>query len=557
MSDDIRLQVAFAGHNRISDIGDAVQLAVALDTAFQLLKHAGVTRARMLTGLAPGADHIAAEAWRRARLGPIHAIYPFLPPRKTEKDAGRRFAKTATWLDGEAIHKMGRNPHLNQTRWMLSRAELLVVAWSGAPGRGAGGTADAVRIALESGIPVLWVRPGSHEVRVIGGPDQPHLNFLEVLEHVGARGDAGRAADPHLLASALGLNDVDEIGLDRDETSGRLHDWLHGWLWRTFAIFQRTVGGPSAPRHPADEPPADMADQPGYLSLSAAYATTDRRASRLAAVHRSEQLLLVLAAVVAAVIGAAPSLWPQLKLTSVMGELALGLLAFAVWWSAGRARRHERWTAARRLAEQIRLERAAWAMGLSSCGLGTPSMRYEYRSIARVLLKQAQPPVAVLDASRLEVWSAWAMAQLVDGQALYHHQQARRSGRISHRIQVFEDGALFVLFIALAAYAVSSVIAPRYGLDVPDWASGLVMMASVVVPSISAAGMALEAKLEFEHQAERSAELAERLDELGATLQAADWVERQSAARRAIEWLLAEADQWREAVGRRRLFRGG
>jgi len=83
------------------------------------------------------------------------------------------------------------------------------------------------------------------------------------------------------------------------------------------------------------------------------------------------------------------------------------------------------------------------------------------------------------------------------------------------------------------------------------------LMSSVIVPAIGAASIALEAKLEFEEQAERSTTLVARLDELADRLPAPNLEALQATARDAIEHLLSEADQWREGARRRQLTRGG
>ena len=91
----------------------------------------------------------------------------------------------------------------------------------------------------------------------------------------------------------------------------------------------------------------------------------------------------------------------------------------------------------------------------------------------------------------------------------------------------------------------------------PPWLEAAAVAVGVVVPAIGAASMALEARLQFEEQADRSAALAHRLRTLAAEVGDNPGLEAaQGAFRAASEWLLAEADQWREGSGRRRLFLG-
>src|SRR5512144_2433250 len=151
-------QIAFAGHNRSEDLGDPAEAAAGLHSAFAMLARAGVKQARMVSGLAHGADLLAVEAWKAAGLGPVHAVMPFLD--EVLEPSVAALAQSSTWLDGRTTESLGRNAHLAQTRWLIGVADLLVVVWTGDHARGAGGTADAVRLALEHGIPVFWIQPG-------------------------------------------------------------------------------------------------------------------------------------------------------------------------------------------------------------------------------------------------------------------------------------------------------------------------------------------------------------------------------------------------------------
>src|SRR5690349_8745537 len=132
------IQIGFAGHNRAVDLGHRQQVLGGLDAAFAMIKAAGVSNARLVTGLASGADELAATAWSRAGLGPIHAIFPFLETCDNGETDAACLAQSATWLDGAATEARGRNPHLKQTRLVVEASDLLVVVWTGDRARGAG-----------------------------------------------------------------------------------------------------------------------------------------------------------------------------------------------------------------------------------------------------------------------------------------------------------------------------------------------------------------------------------------------------------------------------------
>ena len=303
------LQVAFAGHNRAKDLGDPATASAGLAKAFAMLSDAGVDAARLLTGLAPGADVLAAKAWRTAGLGPVQGVFPFLgdePPREAASlmDAG-------TWLDGASTRAIGRNPHLTQALWMIGAADLLVVIWTGQHARGAGGTADAVRLALEHGIPVLWVRPGEPATLRLIRPE--HLDedfgFLEFLDELRLdRAPLVREASPEALRTALldlGLggggpaNEANGASSDAEAQTARII-----WPWRAYALFRRTLGGQPS-RYEARLPPPDLQAQPGFAALTRARNQAGRRAQELGAIHRSHQVILLAVAILAATAGSA------------------------------------------------------------------------------------------------------------------------------------------------------------------------------------------------------------------------------------------------------------
>jgi hypothetical protein len=83
-----------------------------------------------------------------------------------------------------------------------------------------------------------------------------------------------------------------------------------------------------------------------------------------------------------------------------------------------------------------------------------------------------------------------------------------------------------------------------------------VSMTGVVVPALAAAAIALEAKLEFSEQSNRSKRIADSLDALASRMgPAPSWEQVQCAAREAMAIHMADASHWREGAGRRRLLR--
>ena len=335
----------------------------------------------------------------------------------------------------------------------------------------------------------------------------------------------------------------------------RLDDWLHRWLWRTHWAFRRVLGGARRAAPPQPEPPEDLRAQPGFVELTAAYEAADRRANRLGSVHRSEQLMLLTVAIVAAVVGSSPAVWSSLKIYAVCAELLIGLGALALWARSARAERHETWAAARRLAEQLRVERVGWALGLGRFASGGGGTEQAVQDIRR----RAGLAEGVFDADRVARWGDWAVAELIAGQAAYHEGLALGSGRISHRVHQLENlsAGAFILITAgfLGAYM---VFRAEVGLHLKHWVEGVVIMTGAIAPAIGATCLALEATLSFREEAQRSKVLAGRLMEVAAALPPTPSLgDYRHALRTAAHLQISQEERWREASIRRRLFRGG
>lgn len=542
-------QVAFAGHNRPGDLGDTRAAISGLRAAFRMLRQAGVAQARLLTGLAPGADVLAARAWRETGLGPVHAVYPFLDDRPPP--GGGRLAEHSLWLDGEATRAGGRNPYLAQTRWLIGAADLLVVVWKGRGGRGAGGTADAVRLALEHGVPVLWVQPGeTARLRLIR---PAHLDedfgFLEFLERLKtAQRPLVEEADASVLRAAL-----TDLGLGVRDAEPSAQS-INGHAARAYKVFRRIVGG-RTPALRTEAAPADLRAQPGFERLSQAYELADAAANQLGAQHRSHQVILLGLAILAAVAGSASALWPELKTPMVGTELIFAIGALLIWRDSERGARHQHWGQARHLAEDLRLERAAWSLGVSTTPHGIHLTSIE---AARRQRRLAGLPFGRYGPARVAAWGRWAMDELVAGQAGYHRGQGALNGRISHRVHQAENVSFTILMLTLVAYLVVAGALTLAGRVAPHWLGGLVFLAGAVVPAIGAAGLALEATLSLGEEAQRSAVLAHRLETLQASLPATPGLEAlQRVAKVAIRLQRAQEDHWVEGAVRRRLVRGG
>jgi len=558
------IRVAFAGHNRPEDLGDLGALDGGLRRTLELLKSAGAHHGELFTGLADGADLIAARAWSQMGFGPIHAVFPYLgeqPPTEFAKSV-----RKCTWLDGDAIEAAGRNAHLMQTRWLIEDADLLIVVWGGEAARGAGGTADAVRVALERGVPVLWVRPREPEYTRIISPDalDPDFGFLEFLEQL-QRDEAplvelATAEHLHPVIARIALPPPDTLARTRRALGrfGRAYDAvLDRTIWRIFALYRRVLAGSLPTITPLEIPPS-LSEQPGFRILTEAYDTADMRATRLAAVHRSQQVFQAGVMILAAAIGSAPAVWPSIKFGAVLSELALALATLAIWASAVRSERSRRWGEARRLSEQLRLERAAWALGVSTRDTRHFSPAGPAASLAWRWRRLAGAPEGRYDVERVQSWGGWALGSLLDRQIEYHDVQGKLNSRLSHSSHRIENTVFFIFIAVLAAFAMADALSQSFHFPMPQWVGGVMLMAGAVTPAFGAASLALEASLSFAEQGRRSEVILRALDAVRVHIKPdANLDALQRAARAAIRLQVTQEERWSEDTAHRHVVRGG
>lgn len=594
--------VGFVGHRRFDDEAAAraaIEAAfVEIGRAFALVSQGplaeafdGADRLRLLIGAAPGADRLAAAAWREAGLGEVHLIFPFRDPgadaawtdRPERGDLETRVEPEGAWtgIDSASLGLAGDQAHAEVARWIVRHADVLVAWWDGEPSRGAGGTADTVERTLARGLPVVWLQPGRLDVR-LADPARAlrHADAAEALTDMAALAQPLTAeALASLLATALGppgdpaANDPD-VAARRDYARidplaprwpalAPLQRLLDHTLWTAFRRFETLAGGRPPRDDPAPPPPAALVSQPGFARLSAAGVEADARADHLGAIHRSEQLWLILLAIAAVVVGASPSVAepgaPQsaAHLWAAALELALGAMALGVTWAARRAHRHRRWSDARALAERLRGARATWPLGvdIADTQVGPAQTWTEWR--ARAVLRAAGPRQGWFDGAAFREAAQWGAAQLLDSQIAYHARLHRVAERIETNIGLTEGLAFAVLMLTLAVYLAALATAPITGWRPTHQVGGFVTMVSAVTPAIGGGCLALAATNGFAEMARRSARMAAAFrqlrDELG---ESGAYHHVQGVLRRGAQLLADDADAWRDRLQRRRLVRG-
>jgi len=617
--------IGFTGHRAIEDIAAAErkveQVLAIVGAAFDLIIEApladaydGAPRLRLLIGDAPGADRVAAQVWREQGLGEVHAIYPFKDPggeaaftdRPDRDDPETRVQPPPefgpwTGIDSEGLGLPSDRAHAEVGRWIVRHSDVLIGWWNGKPGQGVGGTNDTMERALERGLPVIWLHPDKAAIRLIDPhASRRHADASEAMLGLDelarpltsealaellrpaftAPGDARpNSRDPEVVARR-DYASIDPLRI-RPPPAGWVQRLFNRTLWRSFRLFETVAGGAAPAKWNNDPPPEGLALQPGFARLRAASAEAGARANALSSIHRSEQLLLVVIAILAVLTGALPSLLapaltaPGSKLaatpadaaeTSVVihaiaaaAEFCLGLLAVVIAFTARRAHRHRRWSDARRLAERLRGACATWPLGIDVADVHVEAAQTWTEWRVRAVLRASGPRRGWITKPRFEQTAAWVIAQLIDSQIAYHDRQHRMAERIERTIRHIEGGSFFVLMTTLAAYVGVVLAQPWTGWTPPPTVSGLVTLLSAVSPAIGAGCLALDATNSFGeialHSARLKAEFERRKAELGLGA-GADYHHVQFVVRSAAQLLRDENDAWRDSLLRRRIVRG-
>ena len=558
---ELGIRVAFAGHNRAEDIGGIDQATRVLHAGFACLREAGVQTGVLLTGLADGADLLAVAEWRKLGLGAVHGVMPHLEDSLPADPALQ--PDRITWLDGASVERAGRSPHALQTRWLLEDADILLVYWNGEIARGPGGTADAVWSALQRGVPVLWVEPKEpSEPRLIFGEAlEENCGYLELLDRL-SFGDPTlmELATRERVAALLGSLALAAPKLPSSDDQGLplLDRVLERTVFRTFSLYRRLVGGGRPPAPHLAAPPPELQQQPGFQILTRAYEAADIQANRLAAIHRSQQVFQAAVMILAAAIGSAPAIWPGIKIYCVLTELALAYVTFQVWSVAVKSEQGRRWGEARRVAEQLRLERASWALGLSTRLDGRGASSTSPARSAWCWRRKAQSPDGRFDAARVQAWGRWALASLIEAEREYHHVQGRLNARLSHRAHAFETKVFWLFIGLLVSFAVLFGLAKLLDFELPHWFGGLVLVAGAVTPAFGAASLALDSSLALSDQARRSANMEASLSVLAERAKSADRLDLfQSIGREALVLQIQQEDRWSEEAAHRQVLRAG
>jgi hypothetical protein len=485
---------------------------------------------RCICGLAEGADSILAEAaldegWE------LVAVLPFAPDQFAQDFEGaaldryRRLLASADAicaLDGDRATDYAYADIGDQ---IVEQADLLLAIWDGHRAQGPGGTGDVVRHALSAGLPVAVLPPS----------DSPVLRWL------GTSGDGDLAA---LLRSIL-LPPESSDGFPQACFADRPRSG--GWAAAVLRAYDRLVTlGYTSPAMPAAV--ARSAGEPEAGVLNAAFRASDQLATQYAARYRAAGLLrygLILPATLASLVGWYGAIWLQ----PIGNFLDFILLLFVVIFSTrgGWEPAHRRFLMYRALAEYFR--NARLLTPLRAVALMPGAAAHEARAAdwtswygRAVVRQQGMLPVC---------FDAVLMAQAVDfvrseagNQVRFLQSRAARFDAVAGRLRRV-GVVLSIAGVAFSGGRAALLIAGA----APSVLRGFNELA-LVLPAMAPVFLGLLSFNEYSKLATRYRSVAAALD---VQIAAVDRARPNRAAvlpvaRRIVEVMLAERDDWRQLM---------
>jgi hypothetical protein len=391
-------------------------------------------------------------------------------------------------------------------RLVIEQSDLLIAIWDGARTTFVGGTGHTVAVALEAGVPVIWIDPAEPEAwRIMRSPEA--LATAQAMRQArnasgrhashaggsaGARDEAGEEVYLRgLVRAALGREGDRAVthgtGHDRSSVGASSLDVRH-WrghssaVWHGYRRVEALFGGRQAGRpwrslrqtYPtpeaftAGEGAAVLAaaraiagSDPAFMErlergVMGRFAWADGISSQLSDKSRGGMMINFVLSACAIIGGVAylPLTGGHVKWPFALFELVLlaGILAITFMGQAGRW--HGRWFETRRVAEYLRLAPVLLALGVSrpvgrwSVGANTSWPEHH----ARQAMRAAGLPGMVVTTRILREGLIGLLDAHVAAQRDYHRVKARRLSSVHHGLDRLSERMFQVAVLAVAIY---------------------------------------------------------------------------------------------------------
>jgi hypothetical protein len=433
----------------------------------------------------------------------------------------------------------GDSPYVTVGEVVLSHSDILVAIWDGAPANGAGGTADVVARARAQGMPVFWLETDSNAVWLSVLPEEKDSKE-EVVESkkrpgwTAANTDMDSAvsrcvkrilpppwlAKPEQTSATAEGKEAAREEADLIPACGancRQKTWLsHLWKWFVTLTTFFTKKPEPAPQYESWQPDP----------FEKQYNLVNNPAIRLAGQYRGAFLLIYslgLGAVIFALLSYAA---PGLSEVWVLCELGAVLIVFYLAWCIRTRLWHQRTVDCRYLAEQLRILRYLYPLGLGATEPILPAhhMHGDLRQSwmqwrLKAIMRATSLPNAKVTPRYLEHCYKAILEDWVDGQIHYHDGNENRMHTIDHRLHKLGISAIVLAFLACVVELALHLYGGR--IEIPGLVPWVIVFAAGL-PALSATCHGISNQGEFRRLAERSGAMRESLVRIKTDLEKAE-----------------------------------
>lgn len=493
---------------------------------------------RFISPLARGADRLAAQ--QAVALGyRLHVPMPF-PKADYEKDFDTpadlaefhamlaRADEDWLALDGDRAQDMNRG-YEAVGRYVVRHSDILIAVWDGSASRGRGGTADIVRYAAHSGIPVCWLHATQDcpavwitDIQDLHHPvpaEMPAETALAAYLDLIIPPPAPCARHRHGIVGQMArIWQSPEFSPEQEYFSNRARPQRR--CWRAYATLIRWTSGCKLPWSPPHRP--DDATARHWFDR---YVDADARAANYAARYRSSYVWIILFGTLALFFGASALVLSLLTLgeelrhvvtSACAGAEFLALLAIVfVVWLGTRRDWHERSIEYRLFAELCRKQQAlaplGWSLPITAVrGVATTDRPRADRAAWVAWLFAAESRSAPLPRGDLAHAAQGAprgqvLTELITEQREYHEARSVMAERAGHTLERYGE-VLFLLVVFCVLLKLGLTGFPH----AHGWAVIFGFLATIL-PGVSAAFVAIRGYAELQLLAEQSRHMAAEL----------------------------------------------
>ena len=239
---------------------------------------------------------------------------------------------------------------------------------------------------------------------------------------------------------------------------------------------------------------------------------------------------------------------PSLAVPAIAFELAALLTILATVSLAHRRRSHEVWIECRFLAERLRAAQYMAACGLPASAIhvppftGDPHQQGEWTIMAFDEIWKRLPDLPAEPCPDYQPIAEFARRCWVGGQIDFHKGTARKTLRMSRRLERWGKWVFSLAFVGSSAHLLASLAA--HGKESGFLGPSLAFLA-LVLPGIGTALGGFRAHRELSRLAKRSGNVAQELGELEQVLREAGSAEEAARGLRQTEaFMLSEVEDW-------------